>query len=272
MDGEYKVYDQNGLETGGFKTQEEADEFAETLGEGFEAKSLGAAATPNEAPTPVQVVDSSGQVNTTAGFSIVSWQFTNSVDNLVFHGLSSAPEAMFLKSRTTAYNWDAYFSGLTAANKRLMLNSNSAEIAGFFDTRPTSSVFEYNTSALSNNDNAIAYCFHSVEGYSKIGSYTGNGSADGTFVFTGFKPAWVIIKSLAGYDWVIDDVARAPFNEMNATLFSNVTNVEYTGGAYDIHFLSNCFTPRTAYGQYNLSCIYVYLAFASQPFKFANAR
>lgn len=217
-------------------------------------------------------VDSSGQVNTTAGFSIVSWQFTNSVDNLVFHGLSSAPEAMFLKSRTTAYNWDAYFSGLTAANKRLMLNSNSAEIAGFFDTRPTSSVFEYNTSALSNNDNAIAYCFHSVEGYSKIGSYTGNGSADGTFVFTGFKPAWVIIKSLAGYDWVIDDVARAPFNEMNATLFSNVTNVEYTGGAYGIDFLSNGFKPRTAYGQYNLSGTYVYLAFASQPFKFANAR
>jgi hypothetical protein len=217
-------------------------------------------------------VDSSGQVNTTAGFSIVSWQFTNSADNLVFHGLSSAPEAMFLKSRTTAYNWDAYFSGLTAANKRLMLNSNSAEIAGFFDTRPTSSVFEYNTSALSNNDNAIAYCFHSVEGYSKIGSYTGNGSADGTFVFTGFKPAWVIIKSLAGYDWVIDDVARAPFNEMNATLFSNVTNVEYTGGAYGIDFLSNGFKPRTAYGQYNLSGTYVYLAFASQPFKFANAR
>ena len=143
-------------------------------------------------------VDSSGQVNTTAGFSIVSWQFTSSADNLIFHGLSSAPEMMILKSRTTAYNWDVYHTGLSATSKRLILNSSGAEVAGFFDTAPTSTVFEYKSNALSNNDNAIAYYFHSVEGYSKVGSYTGNGNADGPFIYTGFRPAWIMTKRLDG--------------------------------------------------------------------------
>ena len=181
-------------------------------------------------------VDSSGQVNTTAGFSIVSWQFTTSADNLIFHGLSSAPEMMILKSRTTAYNWDVYHTALSAASKRFILNgtTNSTgagiELAGFFDTAPTDTLFEYNTSALTNNDNVIAYCFHSVEGYSKIGTYLGNNSADGTFVYTGFRPAFVLIK------------------KYNAA------------GQWFSSYLNDSGQP------------YIYLAFAESPFKFANAR
>ncbi len=129
----------------------------------------GTAFSNDASATSVGNVDSSGQVNTTAGFSIVSWQYTTSADNLIAHGLSSAPEMIILKSRTTANNWDVYHSGLSAASKRLKLNSSDAEVAGFFDTAPTSTVFEYNTSGASNNDNMIAYCFHSVEGYCKVG-------------------------------------------------------------------------------------------------------
>ena len=96
--------------------------------------------------TSVGNVDSSGRVNTDAGFSIVSWQYTTAADNLIAHGLSVAPTMMIIKSRTTNYNWDVYHKDLTNYTKRLLLNT-SAQIAGFADTAPTSTVFEYNTSA-----------------------------------------------------------------------------------------------------------------------------
>ena len=226
-------------------------------------------------------VDSSGQVNTKAGFSIVSWQYTTSADNLIAHGLSSAPEMMIVKSRTNGYNWDVYHTALSAPTKRFILNGTTSstgaggEVAGFFDTAPTDTLFEYNTSAATNNDNMIAYCFHSVEGYSKIGTYSGNNdSTDGTFVYTGFRPAWVLIKlyNSAGQWWGVYDSARDPDNLVTQRLWWNASNGESAYSGDELDFLSNGFKLRGNYSSINASYNYLYLAFAEQPFKFANAR
>ena len=225
-------------------------------------------------------VDSSGQVNTKAGFSIVSWQYTTSADNLIAHGLSSAPEMMIVKSRTTAYNWDVYHTALSAPTKRFILNGTTTstgtggEVAGFFDTAPTNTLFEYDTSAATNNDNMIAYCFHSVEGYSKIGTYSGNNSADGTFVYTGFRPALVMIKlyNAAGLGWGVYDSARDSDNVVTQILYWNDADDESIYSTVLLDFLSNGFKLRGNYSSINAGYNYLYLAFAEQPFKFANAR
>ena len=217
--------------------------------------------------------------NVDAGFSIVAWTAPND-SGTVGHGLDSTPELIIAKPLGSGTNWYVQAPVVTAVNQVLNLDSTTAKfnpgVNHFNDTYPTSTVFSYGGYLGDDltNDDKIAFCFHSVDGYSKVGSYTGNGSADGPFVYTGFRPAWVLIKShTAGYDWVLDDSARSPFNEGNATLFPNASSAEYTGGAYGIDFLSNGFKLRTTYGQYNQSGGgYLYLAFAENPFKYANAR
>jgi hypothetical protein len=118
----------------------------------------------------------------------------------------------------------------------------------------------------------IAYCFHSVDGYSKVGSYTGNGNADGTFVYTGFRPSWVIIKRTDSTgSWNIADAVRSPDNEVDEQLQANLSNAEST--TFDFDFTSNGFKARTTDGARNASGgSYIYLAFAESPFKYANAR
>tara|TARA_R100001463_G_scaffold40163_1_gene85439 strand:+ start:541 stop:4404 length:3864 start_codon:yes stop_codon:yes gene_type:complete len=155
--------------------------------------------------------------NTSKGFSIVNWTYSTSADNLVGHGLDSAPTFMILKSRTNVFNFDVYHSGLSAATKRLILNHNSAEQTGFFDTAPTSTVFEYNVSALNNGDNTMAYCWHDVSGYSKFGSFTGNGGSQEITV--GFEPALVVIKRRdATSNWHVFDNTRNPANPRSSAL------------------------------------------------------
>ena len=222
-------------------------------------------------------ITSSVSANVDAGFSVVSYTGTGATAT-VGHGIDT-PELIFFKDRDSGTaNWIAYNKTITAT-KYLSLNQVIAAPTyydTFNNTEPTSSVFTLGSEAATNRSTAkiIAYCFHSVEGYSKVGSYTGNGNADGPFIYTGFRPAWVLTKShTAGYDWVLDDAVRSPYNEGNATLYPNDTYAEYTGGLYGIDFLSNGFKPRTAYGQYNQSGGgYIYLAFAENPFKYANAR
>ena len=233
----------------------------------------GTAFSNDASATGVGNVDSSGQVNTTAGFSIVSWQFTTSADNLIAHQLSSAPEMMIIKSRTTAYNWDVYHTGLSnPATKRILLNTTGAEINGFFDTNPTSTVFEYNTSALSNNDNAIAYCFHSVEGYSKVGSYIGNGNADGTYVHLGFRPVFILLRESGNArNWVISYDHSTYYNGVTQSLFPNISQAEDANTRLD--FLSNGFKLRTTSTSWNNnSGNFIYYAIGDQPAKFSNAR
>ena len=235
----------------------------------------GTAFSNDASATSIGNVDSSGQVNTNAGFSIVSWQYTTSADNLIAHGLSVAPEMIILKSRTTAYNWDVYHKDLSAVTKRLLLNTTSAEVNGFFDTAPTSTVFEYNTSGASNNDNMIAYCFHSVDGYSKVGSYTGNGNADGTFVYTGFKVAFIAVKKTdAAENWVMIDNKRHPINDVNTPrLYPNLSNSEDEDSAVYVDYVSNGFKIRATQNMMNNNASnYIYIAFAETPFKYSNAR
>ncbi len=151
-------------------------------------------------------ITSTVQANTTAGFSIVTYVSNNTEGATFGHGLSSAPEIVIIKGRDSADNW-AVFNGTSTTNSRsLHLETTDAEIPvssyNFWnlywdETRPSSTVVTLGVDAKVNksgNENFVAYCFHSVKGYSKIGKYTGNGNADGPFIYTGFKPAWVIYK------------------------------------------------------------------------------
>ena len=122
--------------------------------------------------------------------------------------------------------------------------------------------------------NYIGYCFHSVDGYSKVGSYTGNGSTDGTFIYTGFRPAWVMVKdtSAGGGSWGIYDSKRSPNNVMSERLVASASQAEATNtSAYD--FTSNGFKIRTSDSNFNTNnTTFIYLAFSETPFKYSNAR
>ena len=148
----------------------------------------------------------------------------------------------------------------------------------FDNVAPTSSVFTVNaTNGVVNGSGTtyIAYCFHSVEGYSKVGSYTGNGSTDGTFVYTGFRPAYVMIKRANNtYSWLILDVKRDTYNITDEFLNADDSHVEWNGvGSYQIDIVSNGFKVRSSgSGLGSTGGTYIYLAFAESPFKHTNAR
>ena len=223
-------------------------------------------------------ISSQVRANTTAGFSIVSYSGNGSNGQTVGHGLGVAPDAIILKCRTASQNWRVWHRSLAAdGSKRLLLDSNNAsENAGFLnDTAPTSTVFTLGNSDEAWNesgDTYIVYVFSGVEGFSKFGAYTGNGSADGTFVYTGFRPAWIMYKSTSATEnWQIKDSKRVGYNDQNHTLFPNNSNAEYTTALVD--FLSNGFKFRVSDGGSNGSSeSLIYLAFAESPFKNARAR
>ena len=249
-------------------------------------KANGGTKTTNDASaTSVGSIDSDIQANTTAGFSIVQFETnsgTSGSAQTVAHGLSAAPTFMILKSRDQAgTGWMTYYGDNT---DYVLLNGNNATTDGastWNDTSPTSTVFSIGTNGGdTNNTNGgsmIAYIFHDVEGYSKFGSYTGNGSADGPFVFTGFKPAWVMIKNTArGADWRINDTTRQTINKSADTsggflLLANSNSSEITN-EYDIDFLSNGFKLRSSdvYENGDGETL-IYMAFAEAPFKYSNA-
>ena len=229
--------------------------------------------------TSVGTIDSSGRANTTAGFSIVSYTGTGSAGTIK-HGLSAAPEMLIVKNRDTARDWVVYHSAL-GATKRIWLNytyaqdSGTAASATWNDTAPTSSVFSVGTNIHSNEsgDDFICYAFHSVEGYSKVGSYVGNGNSDGPFIYTGFRPAWIMIKNAtdAGEHWEIWDNTRDTYNVLTKRLRASSTGAEVSSTFMD--FVSNGVKHRNTSGGYNASGkTFIYLAFAEQPFKFSNAR
>jgi len=223
-------------------------------------------------------ITSSGRKNTDAGFSIVSYTGTGAVAT-VGHGLSKQPELVIHKTREATWgdHWNVYVDSL-GANKVIRLNltdSFDAAGGGFWnDTAPTSSIINLGGGSGTSgaNEDYIAYCWHSVDGYSKIGSYTGNGSTDGTFVYTGFRPAYVMWKSAnSGHDWNLLDSARTPENVVDKNLYPNGGNAEMTSTKCD--FTSNGFKIRTADNQSNTSGgTYIYLAFAETDFKHSTAR
>ena len=224
-------------------------------------------------------ITSSVSANQDAGFSIVSYTGTGS-NGTIGHGLSSAPESIWIKARTRAEAWLVYhkFDGGTDGRSFLNLDVPNAKFDNgpgsyFQDTPPTASVFYQNTSSYNQNtDTYIAYCFHSVEGYSKLGNFEGTSSSDGAFVFTGFRPTWVLIKSTSsGTQWMIYDSKREGYNVDNDALKADDASKEATDD--DIDLLSNGFKLRRNSTNFNNSShTYIYLAFAEAPFKFANAR
>jgi hypothetical protein len=224
-------------------------------------------------------ITSSVSANTTAGFSIVSYTGTGSAGATVGHGLGSVPQMLILKGRDQVENWTVYHEGLTSNNYALRLNDSAAQFSqtlSWNDTTPTSSVFTLGggagTSDYTNRSgiSMIAYCFAEKKGYSKFGSYTGNGNADGTFVFTGFKPSMVIYKKSSGTEnWFIHDNKRQGFNPDNELLFPDLSNAEGTVNRIDL--LSNGFKATTSDGGINGSgATYIYMAFAESPFVNSN--
>ncbi len=224
-------------------------------------------------------ISSTVSANTTSGFSIVSYTGTGA-NATVGHGLGVAPSVIIAKGRSTTYDWVYGGNNIGGWGNFLRLNTTAASDSAstvWNNTAPTSSVFDLGSNAAVNEDDAtqIAYCFAEKQGFSKFGSYTGNGSASsGTFVYTGFKPAFVMVKaSSAGgtYNhWGIMDNKRAnSFNVIDAQLCANISSAENDPsdiGNQLIDFLSNGFKPRNNGSSHNSSGVtYIYMAFAEEP-------
>jgi len=216
----------------------------------------------------------SGSVNTDAGFSIIKYIGNGSSGHTIPHHLSAIPKMMIIKNMTTnSTNWMIYHVAL-GNTKAIYFTTAYADIdAGWWNnTSPTSSVFTLGNHDNHNaNDNSvIAYCFAEKQGYSKFGSYVGNGNADGTFFYLGFKPAWVMLKKTTDgtSSWCIFDNKRLGRNPSNPRLYANNNNAS-EGASDEAYFdiLSNGFKLRGAQPDINLSAkTYIYMAFAESPF------
>ena len=217
------------------------------------------------ANTDGSINTTSTSVNTTAGFSISKYTGTGS-NATVGHGLGKVPKVIIFKKLNSSDNWFNYHEPL-GNTKRLLLSTNDAEAtsAGYFNsTTPTSSVFSLGTNGGNNQsgDDYVAYCWSEIYGFSKFGSYLGNGNADGSFIYTGFKPAMVIIKlySTGSENWRIFDNKRIGYNPNNYKLYPSLNNTEGTSDLIDLY--SNGFKPRTTSIESNGSGNgYIYMAF-----------
>ena len=216
-------------------------------------------------------------VNTTAGFSICKWT-GNATNSTIGHGLGAVPKMIIIKRLTGGTTQWVVYHVSTGNTQACYLNTTSAptDVIGFFnDTTPTSSVFTVGTDTAVNGsgNEMIAYCFSDVQGFSKIGSYIGNGNADGPFCFTGMKIAFVMVKrsSAAGENWIIVDNKRDTFNPQDSSLYPNLSNAEDANGADYFDFYSNGMKVRTTNGGTNTSgATYIYMAFAEAPLVGSN--
>jgi len=187
----------------------------------------------------------------------------------VGHGLSSAPKMIIVKDLSATKNWTVYHIGV-GNDKDILLDVTNAEntSTAWNNTTPTSSVFSIGTlgNVNTSSNNYIAYCFAEKKGYSKFGSYTGNGNADGTFVYTGFKPAWVMVKdSTSTGQWFMRDNKRDTYNTAVNTVYANSSGAEESSQPWDM--LSNGFKMRNTDVDLNSSSeSYIYMCFAENPF------
>jgi len=220
-------------------------------------------------------ITSSVSANTTAGFSIVSYTGTGSAGT-IGHGLGSAPSVIWTKTRSSNEQWFLHFSILGTGS---FIKLDTTDAAGTnttaFPFNPQASTFGLSTDGATNTSGRtyIAYCFAEKKGYSKFGTYTGNGNSDGTFVFCGFRPAWVMIKRTdTTSDWNIMDNKRAvSVNPNTKELYANSNQAEATGGQTIRDYLSNGFKLRGTSGGTNASGgTYIYMAFAESPFVNSN--
>jgi len=227
-------------------------------------------------------ITSTVSANTTAGFSVVTYTGNGTTSASVGHGLGATPSLIFIKRRdTTAQDWGVY--NVSGGLKLLQLNTTNAYYSSgvnYWYSLPTSSVFyPDNTAVADHYQNVsgatyVAYCWAAIAGYSAFGSYTGNGSTDGTFVYTGFRPRWMLIKASSGGtgSWLIVDTSISPYNVATDLLKADLANAEVTTyNGQDT--LSNGFKFRGTGSEYNGSGVtYIYAAFAENPFNSSRAR
>ena len=227
-------------------------------------------------------ITSTVSANTTAGFSVVTYTGNGSAGATVGHGLGTAPDMIIVKWRSGAYSstdWNVYHTS-TGNTNYTILNSTTASTADstkWNNTSPTSTVFTLGNGASVNGSssaNYVAYCFAEVEGFSKFGKFTGNGSSDGTFVYTGFRPAFVIIKrSDSANSWGMNDSSRNLYNPTQQILWADLSNADEDRTARPLDLLSNGFKIRTTESNCNASGgTYIYMCFAENPFKNSLAR
>ena len=219
-------------------------------------------------------ITSSVSANTTSGFSVVTYTGSG-VAGTIGHGLGVAPSMIIVKSRSATGAWPVYHTSI-GNGSNLVLNTTAASASSatiWNATSPTSSVFSVGINTDSNTVTVtyVAYCFAPIAGYSAFGSYTGNGSADGPFVFTGFRPAYILIKSSSNVsDWIIFDVVRNTYNVVGYEIYPNSSAAEAFYSDLDI--LSNGFKHRQSGSPNSSGATYIYMAFASNPFKYSLAR
>ena len=224
-------------------------------------------------------ITSQVSANPTAGFSIATYTGTGNIDT-VGHGLNVQPDILIVKTRTQAQGWIVYTKLIDGSNDALFLNTtDAAGDSGFSGATPT--VFDFNLGASIWSNTAgrdyVMYSFASVEGYSKMGTYIGNGSADGVFVYTGFRPAFVLSKCSStggsGYSWNMTDTSRFNINPAENLVWADSSAAESTTNNYDVDILSNGFKLRGNSNTMNQSgSTYIYMAFAENPMKHSLAR
>ena len=219
-------------------------------------------------------IQSTVSAGSTQAFSIVSYTGNGSAGATIGHGLGATPGMIIQKIRSSTGNWLVYHHKNTSAPETdfLRLNTTDAtadEATIFNDTAPTSSVFSVGTENTINGNGVtcIAYCFAEKKGYSKFGSYTGNGNADGAVVYTGFKPAWVLGKRTdSANNWYLFDTVRDPFNLTTKKLRPDTSAAENDNSSKAIDILSNGFKIKNSDAEFNASSgTYIYMAFAEEP-------
>ena len=222
-------------------------------------------------------ITSTVSASTTAGFSIVTYTGTGA-NATVGHGLGAVPSMYIVKKRSAGGdNWAIYHISTGNTNFLRLDTTNAAQTFNLWqDTTPTSSVFYLSSDVGINGSGAtfVAYCFAPIAGYSAFGSYTGNGSTDGPFIFTGFRPRYVLIKRTdSSNNWVIQDTSRDTYNVSEKDLYADTAGAEATYAAEKTDILSNGFKQRQTGASMNASGgTYIYMAFCESPFKFSNAR
>ena len=220
-------------------------------------------------------ITSTVSANTTAGFSIVTYTSNSTSSNeTVGHGLGVKPDMVITKNRDTAYNWDIYHSSL-GYNANLIFTDAATRSGAFGTSEPTSTVFRTSPSFTTNLTNKyVAYCFAGKQGYSKFGKYTGNGNASGAFIYTGFSPAFIIIKRTdTTAEWHMIDNKRNTFNTVNNVLSPNTTGSEATTSSNPIDFTSQGFKCKGTGTQVNADGgSFIYMAFAEHPFVTAGTK
>ena len=227
-------------------------------------------------------ITSTVSANTEAGFSIVTWTGNGTDGATVGHGLSQTPEMIIIKKRdnnagSSTGNWIGQHIGLATnpeATSSTFTLSSYTNGAIYLNLTNAQSSYGFDHQVNGSTDTFVAYCFHNVEGYSKFGSYKGNGSSNGAFVYTGFRPAFVIVKRTDTVEqWHIQDSARSSFNQVTKTLYANLSNAESDSTNQAVDFVSNGLKIKTSNSGLNASSgTYIYMAFAEQPFKYSNAR